>query len=146
MARSNRSPMVNASHRRIVGRLVLFFGRYAELRGGDFGPEGRVGLDSGDYFLPDAAFWLAGVDSGDDSIPTVAVEVRSPDQSLTKLRAKCRGYLRDGSSAAWLIDPQKQTVEVFEGTVVRTLKVGETLTCDAMPGFELPLDKLFAAV
>ena len=87
---------------------------------------------------------MAGTPSGDDTVPTIAVEVRSPRQSLTKLRAKCRGYLRDGSIAAWLIDPQARTVEVFEADVTRVLREGETLTCDVLPGFAVELDWLFS--
>lgn len=141
-----QKPMVNSEHRKLVGRLDLRFGLFSEKRGGDFGPEGRVRLDPRNYYLPDTAYWAPGVDSGDDSTPTVAVEVRSPNQSMAKLREKCGRYLADGSASAWLIDPKARTIEVFEAAGTRTLRAGETLTCDAMPGFELALDELFAVL
>jgi Uma2 family endonuclease len=105
-----QKPMVNSQHRRVVGRLTARLGSYAEPIGGDYGPEGNVGLDDGNEHLPDTAYWAPGVDSGDYSVPTVAVEVRSPNQSMPKLREKCRRYLRAGSSAAWLIDPKARTI------------------------------------
>ena len=145
--RAEQKPMVNADHGRVVGELDGWFFLYKRANGGDLGPERRVRLTgSGDYQLPDAAFWAAGIPSGDDTVPTVAVEVRSPNQSLPKLRKKCLAYLADGSTAAWLIDPDKRTVEVFEGSVVRTLKTGDSLTCEAMPGFELPLAEPFSVL
>jgi Uma2 family endonuclease len=140
-----QKPMVNAQHGRTVARLDHRFILYAEKFGGDYGPERRIGPTTvGNYLLPDTGFWLAGTPSGDDTVPTIAVEVRSPRQSLTKLRAKCRGYLRDGSIAAWLIDPQARTVEVFEADVTRVLRENETLSCDALPGFAVELSWLFS--
>ena len=141
-----QKPMVNSEHRRVVGRLDGHFFLYQRRSGGEFGPEGRVGLDPRNYYLPDTAYWAPGADSGDDSTPTVAVEVRSPNQSVARLREKCRRYLADGSTAAWLIDPRARTIEVFEASGTRTLRKGDTLTCGAMPGFELPLDELFSVL
>ena len=140
-----QKPMVNANHGRTVGRLDGKFFVYVEKYGGDYGPERRTGpTDVGNYLLPDTAFWVAGTPSGDDTVPTVAVEVRSPNQSLTKLREKCLGYLRDGSAAAWLIDPEAKTVQVFEAGATRVLREGETLTCDALPDFSVELTWLFS--
>jgi Uma2 family endonuclease len=141
-----QKPMVSANHGRLIGRLDMRLGIYAEANGGDFGPERNVAVDPENEFLPDTAYWAAGVESGDYSIPTVAVEVRSPNQSMAKLRDKCRRYLGAGTSAAWLFDPKGRTVEVFEAQGVRTLRPGDTLTCEAMPGFELPLAELFGAL
>ena len=140
-----QKPMVNADHSQLVGRLDGHFFVYSEAHGGGFGPEARVSLNSsGDYFLPDTAFWAKGWPRGDDATPTVAVEVRSPRQPLHALRAKCQAYLRDGSEAAWLIDPVARTIEVFDHEGSRTLKAADVLTCGAMPGFELPLSSLFS--
>jgi Uma2 family endonuclease len=141
-----QKPMVSAQHRQLVGRLTTRLGIYGERVGGDYGPEGNVGVDDGNEFLPDTAYWAPGVESGDYSVPTVAVEVRSPNQSLTKLREKCRRYLAAGSAAAWLIDPKARTIEVFEAAGSRSLRSGDTLTSEAMPGFELALDELFAVL
>jgi Uma2 family endonuclease len=145
--RVEQKPTVNAAHRRIVRRLDSLFDRYIEQHGGDAGPEGRVQLEtSGNYQLPDTAYWQAGAVSGDDSIPTVAVEVRSPGQSVAKLRAKCVSFLADGTRECWLIDPEARTLERITSQSRETLKAGDTLAPDAMPGFSLRLSDLFAVL
>jgi Uma2 family endonuclease len=143
--RVEQKPMVNAAHRRVVRRLDALFDEYIETLGGDAGPEGRVALrESGDYLLPDTAYWAPGTPSGDDSLPTLAVEVRSPGQSLQSLRSKALAYLRNGVHECWLIDPEKRTVQVFTPGATRTLKAGDSLASTAMPAFELDLASLFA--
>ncbi len=129
---------------RTVGWLNYKLGGYADPIGGHFGPDQTAELDEMNSYLPATAFWAPGADAGDYSIPTVAIEVCSPNQSMPKLREKCRRYLRAGSSAAWLIDPKARTIEVFEAAGTRTLRAGGTLTCDTMPGFELALDEFFS--
>lgn len=80
-------------------------------------------------------------------MPTVAVEVRSPDESMASQRAKCRLYRQSGVPVVWLVDPRTRTVEIFEddrdGTVLR---IGDTLTTPHLPGFSLPLAELFAVL
>ena len=140
-------PMPDANHRRLSGEFTLQFGVYQRGSGGDFGPEGRTRLRAGLYRLPDTAYWAPGRPAGDDSLPSVAVEVRSPNQSLRDLRDKCRAYRAHGIDAAWLVDPARRVVEVFEGDQDGTiLGAGDTLTSAAMPDFALPLDALFAVL
>ena len=139
--------MANADHRRLSGEFDFRFALMVRTAGGDFGPEGRVRLSTGRYRLPDTAAWAPGVPSGDDSMPTVAVEVRSPDESMASQRAKCRLYRQSGVPVVWLVDPRTRTVEIFEddrdGTVLR---IGDTLTTPHLPGFSLPLAELFAVL
>ena len=144
-----QKPMVSKEHGRLIGELsghLFVYERQIRRTGGVFGPEVRVRLDARNYYLPDNSYWAPEAESGDDSTPTVAVEVRSPNQSMTKLREKCRRYLAAGSAAAWLIDPKARTIEVFEAAGSRSLRSGDTLTSEAMPGFELALDDLFAVL
>ena len=140
-------PMPDGHHRRLSGEFTGVFWSYQKTAGGDLGPEGRVHLRAGLYRIPDTAYWAPGRPAGDDSLPSVAVEVRSPNQSLSDLREKCRAYREYGIDAVWLVDPLRRTVEVFEGAQDGTvLRVGDTLTSAAMPGFALPLAELFAVL
>ena len=139
--------MANRDHRQLTGEFSFRFAVQVRAKGGAQGPEGRVRLRSGRYQLPDAAIWAAGEPNGDDSIPTVAVEVRSPDESMASQRAKCRRYRESGVRVAWLVDPRTRTVEVFEGALDgQVLGVGVTLTTPALPGFALPLAELFSVL
>ncbi len=104
-------------------------------------------FDGTGYRLPDNAYWVAGRDSGSDSTPSVAIEVRSKDQSIRGLRDKCRAFRRNGVDVCWLIDPHARTVEVFEGDRdAEQLAADGTLETVIMPGFSLPLADLFAVL
>jgi Uma2 family endonuclease len=138
-----QKPMVNAGHGRLVRRLDAMFDRHISAHGGDAGPERRVLTPAG-YFLPDTAYWAAGKPSGDDSVPTVAVEVRSPGQSIQVLRDKCAGYLAAGVAECWLIDPEARTLERLPIGDGELLDSKATLVSSAMPEFELRLGELFA--
>jgi len=143
-----QKPMADSKPRRLVGEFDLRFGLYAREHGGDFGPEGRVRLpDRENYRLPDTAFWVAGTPSGDDTLPTVAVEVRSKDQTMNELRAKCRSFRDEGVLICWLIDPVRRIAEVFEGTRdADPVPQDGVLETSHMLGFSLPLAELFAVL
>jgi Uma2 family endonuclease len=54
-------------------------------------------------------------------------------------------YREAGVPLVWLVDPFKQTVEVFTATGERTLTAADTLDGgEVLPGFSLPLAELFA--
>jgi Uma2 family endonuclease len=143
-----QKPMPNSQHGDLVGRITYFLGGYAELHGGKYRPEARVALGlAPNYRLPDTAYWAPGRLSGDDSLPTLAVEVRSPDQTLDELRTKCRFYRANGVDVCWLVDPASRTVEVFEGARdADRLPAEGTLESPLLPGFSVPLAKLFAVL
>jgi Uma2 family endonuclease len=143
-----QKPMPNSQHRKLVKLLIVAIARYEETHGGDSGPEGRVRMPDGSgYRLPDTAYWASGRPSGDDSLPSLAIEVRSPDQTLATTRKKCRAFRANGVDACWLIDPVARTAEVFEGDRDGVqLDANGVLTSQVMPGFELPLRDLFAVL
>jgi Uma2 family endonuclease len=125
---------------------------YRKVHGGRSAVEGRIGFDDPSdtrYLLPDVAYYAPGRPRGDRIMtpPTLAVEIRSPEQSKESQRAKCRYFRTHGVDVAWLVDPDERTVEVFEGlddgTVVRP---GQTLRTGHLPGFELGVNALFAAM
>lgn len=45
--------------------------------------------------------------------PDFVMELRSPSDPLPPLRAKMEEYLAQGAQLGWLIDPERQVVEVF---------------------------------
>jgi Uma2 family endonuclease len=143
-----QKPMPDHIHRRLIRLFDFLFETYIRAHGGDGGPEGRVRLaDGSGYRLPDTAYWAPGRVSGKDSAPSLAVEVRSSDQSMADLRRKCRAFRANGVDCCWLIDPYRRTVEVFEGG-----RDGERLAADqpletaVMPGFSVTQAELWAAM
>ncbi|MEO8541062.1 MAG: Uma2 family endonuclease [bacterium] len=146
-----QKPVTNADHIRIVWRLSAAFFAYAATHGGSGGPEGSVALQDGletDVLLPDFAFWAEGVALGDYPLnpPTLAVEVRSPSQSMAAQREKCEIYVRRGVGEAWLIDPATEQLEVIHpGSTWQLFAGGNTVVeSSSLPGFAMALSAIFA--
>ena len=139
--------LVDRNHRILAGEFAYHFGLLRRAIGGEQGPEGRVRLTTGRRAKPDAAYWLPGIPSGNDSIPTVAVEVRSPDQTMASQRRKCRMYREAGVPVCWLVDPISRTAEVFEAELDgEPLPADGVLRSDVLPGFEISLADLWKAI
>jgi Uma2 family endonuclease len=147
-------PMTNSEHMRLVARLAARFDAYCEQTGGVAGPEGSVLLEGSEgedkmVFLPDMAYWAPGRPFGLYPLtpPTLAVEVRSPGQTLASMRAKCAEYLARGVDLTWLVDPASRTVEVRDvDGGAHTYRVGGILTSAYLPAFALAVDDLFAVL
>jgi len=139
--------VVDRRHGVLVGEMDYHFGGHARGYGGEYGPERRVRLAPNVYRKPDTAYYSAGTPAGDNDIPTLVVEVRSPDETMANQRRKCLMFREHGVLVCWLIDPVSRTVEVFEGE-----RAGERLPADGvletshLPGFSLAITELFAAL
>jgi Uma2 family endonuclease len=79
-------------------------------------------------------------------IPEIAAEVLSPSETPRMIHRKLKQYFEAGVKEVWLVDPDSREVEIWTGTTLpnTALKIGETLTSRLLPGFKLPLKKLFA--
>ncbi len=79
------------------------------------------------------------------TMPDLAVEIKSPDDTYAELREKANYYLSNGAKLVWLVYPQPQRVEVYAvGRPVATLEAGDTLTGGAvLPGFSITVADLF---
>lgn len=72
--------------------------------------------------------------------PDLAVEVLSPDDRPAEVAAMVADYLRAGSSAVWVIDPEGQTVSVHAREGVTRYAAGETLEgAPVLPSLRLPV-------
>ncbi|MFN7918977.1 MAG: Uma2 family endonuclease [Bryobacteraceae bacterium] len=80
--------------------------------------------------------------------PDLAVEVLSPNDSMSATRRKIRQFFAAGTKAAWVIDPENRDAEVWEaGEFARVVRENETLTAPALlPGFEVRLSELLPAL
>ena len=78
--------------------------------------------------------------------PDLAVEIRSPDDTVAQLEAKAVEYLDAGTQLVWLVHPRSRQVKVHRpGHAPVTLSADDTLDGgDVLPGFTLPLARLFA--
>jgi Uma2 family endonuclease len=145
-------PMPDRYHLAVVFEFMgaLYF--YVKQFGGFAGPEGRSEFHDAEdprYLLPDVSYWAPGREVGDSLLtpPTLAIEVRSKDQSRRFLRDKCRYYRSHGVDVAWLIDPYTRSAEVFEGELDgRPVATGGALESPLLPGLRVPLADLWAAI
>jgi Uma2 family endonuclease len=118
------------------------------------GEGGMLRLAPGLVRIPDVSFisWRQLPDRifPDDPIaslyPDLAVEVISAGNTPGEMRRKLRDYFTAGTQLVWFIYPATKSAEVYTGprkrqklTPADSLEGGSVL-----PGFELPLEKLFA--
>ncbi|MGD0090803.1 MAG: Uma2 family endonuclease [Planctomycetota bacterium] len=118
------------------------------------GEAGMMELSPGLVVIPDVAFisWsrLPGGEFPKVPVPRLApdlaVEVLSLSNTAKEMARKRREYFQAGVRLVWEVDPVARTVTVY--TAVQRYKVlsaAETLRGEpVLPGFELPLRKLFA--
>jgi Uma2 family endonuclease len=80
-----------------------------------------------------------------ETIPDLAVEVRSKNDTLAEMLAKVRDYLAAGVRLVWVADPQARTLTAYRrGRKPRVLKEGDTLTAaDIIPGFAMAVQDVF---
>jgi Uma2 family endonuclease len=77
--------------------------------------------------------------------PDLAVEITSPGDRASEIRAKVRDYLARGVRLVWVVDPKKKTVTTHapQSTPV-TLGVDDILDAgDVVPGFTCPVSRIF---
>lgn len=80
--------------------------------------------------------------------PDLMVEVKSPTDSLTKLRGKIQDFLTLGTQVGILIDPEARWVEVYRaGDEAVLLGDGDCLVVpDLLPGWEVAVADLWPLV
>ena len=125
---------------------------------------GRVTAESGYYsqkdrntlLSPDIAFRRLLPDAEPASqrwvplMPDLAVEIKSPSNTLAELRRKAAIYLNHGSQLVWIILPASRSAEVHRLNAPGEIHIdaiepdGALCGEGVLPGFELPLAKLFA--
>lgn len=80
-----------------------------------------------------------------DRAPDLAVEVVSPTDSYSDVRAKVHQYLDAGTRMIVVIDPPTQTVDVYRSRTDRLeLTTNDVLDCgDVVPGWQIPVRDIF---
>ena len=80
--------------------------------------------------------------------PDLVIEILSPSNTAIEMHRKLNLYSEAGVPECWIIDPEEKIVEIYrlEGDRYAPciLRAGDTLESAQFPGFEIPLDVLFA--
>jgi Uma2 family endonuclease len=135
----------------LIGHLFIYFQRNPI---GRFGPEARYRMpgDKRNSRQPDVSVVLdiqtPLVKKGAvPRMPDLAIEIKSPDDSITKLRAKAAYYIANGTRLVWLVYPEQRIIEVYRPDAdVQILIERDTLDGgDVLPGFTLAVKDVFPA-
>ena len=146
----------------VHGRIAIRLGRYLDI----FADEHELGIvtaetgyhpaqDRYNLLLPDVAF--ISFDRSPDpfpeklvpAMPDIAIEIRSPSNTLEELREKAQRYLRLGTSIVWTVLPVEQRVEVCRmnesGEIKREVfGPDDTMSGEnVLPGFSLEVRRIF---
>ncbi|MDE2745951.1 MAG: Uma2 family endonuclease [Chloroflexota bacterium] len=103
---------------------------------------------------PDVAFYSAQTLPLDDDnpsysevVPDLAVEVGSPNDSMSERESRARMWVGHGVPLVWMVHPESRSIDVYRpGQEIETLGVGDQITGhDVIPGFQSAASDLFAA-
>lgn len=83
-----------------------------------------------------------------EDAPDLAVEVLSPDDTASGVRAKIKEYFAAGARLVWIVDlPQREITVYRTGNDAHILTEADTLDGgDVLPGFSTPVRKIFAVL
>jgi Uma2 family endonuclease len=83
---------------------------------------------------------------GVPAMPDLAVEIKSPTDTVRRMREKAAYYLEHGVRLVWLIYPAHRVIEVYQPDAdIEFLTMSDTLTGgDVLPGFAIPVAEIFA--
>ncbi len=80
-----------------------------------------------------------------DGVPSLAVEILSPSNTIEEIDEKVDEYLAAGVPLIWTVHPRNETVTVhYQDRPPEAFDVRQTLSADPhLPGFTVPVAKLF---
>ncbi len=120
------------------------------------GADGMVRLAPGLVRVPDVSF-ISWTQLPDRQLPReaigglhpdLAVEVLSASNTMREMQRKLTEYFAAGAQVVWYLDPQAQAMRVYRSeTDVDVVDIEGTIDGgDLLPGFTLPLARLFEIV
>ena len=112
-------------------------------------PSFLVGVNRDQSRKPDVAFVAGPMPTEPEAIldlvPTLAVEIISPNNTAKEIEDKVAEYLAAGTQLVWLTFPESRMVIAFWADGGAVFKSGDTITAEpVLPGFGRPVSDLFA--
>ena len=79
-------------------------------------------------------------------LPDIAIEIKSPDDTVKQLREKADYYLANGTQLVWLVYPHQRMVEVYslDGDVEILFEDDLLTGGEVLPDFSMPVAEVFA--
>lgn len=115
------------------------------------GPDSTMRMRSGRVRMPDVAFVSKGrLPKTRSPIPTLgpdlAVEIFSESNTASEMAGKLVEYFQSGTRLAWIIDPERRTVAIYQHPDAVFATRGEHELLDGgevLPGLSFPVAELF---
>lgn len=113
----------------------------------------RLERDPDTVLAPDVAFVAAarlprnGIPRGyPELVPDLVVEVTSPDDSASEVKAKVAAWLEYGTREAWVADPDARTLVIHgaEGRTISLTHDDKLAESEVLPALRLPARDCFA--
>jgi Uma2 family endonuclease len=76
-------------------------------------------------------------------VPDLAIEIVSANDTFESLIRKTQRYRSCGTEEVWIVSPGARNVLVYSTRGDRILQEDALLTTDLIPGFEIPVKRLF---
>jgi Uma2 family endonuclease len=149
----------NRHHSRATARIAQLLGDWldrqpsprGEVYDGEAGcilardPETTVGIDVV-YLSPELAAKQSDDTTLIDGVPTLAVEVLSPNDTTEEITEKVRAYLAAGVPLVWVVHPSFRTVTVHKpGEEPELFNVHQELSGDPhLPGLSIRVESIFS--
>jgi Uma2 family endonuclease len=140
------------NHGVIANRIARHLGNYVEAHNLGETPSSDTGYvvsrNPDTVFQPDASFVatprLLSTSKFFPGAPDLAIEVISPSDTYSEVRAKVREYLRGGARMVIVIDADEQAATITTPAGSTELTVDDAISGgDVVPGWSLPLRQLF---
>jgi Uma2 family endonuclease len=148
----------NRLHCRVTTRVAKFLDNWLDEQPGPRGqvltgeagvilernPDSTVGVDV-TYVSADVMARQTEDSTQIEGIPTLAVEILSPNDTFEEVNEKIDTYLAAGVPIVWIIDPYRRTVTVYRpDTEPELFTVRSELAAEPhLPGFRVPVARLF---
>ena len=143
------------THARLQSKLAELVNRFAEPRELAMAFTELRAYFGGAAFVPDVSIYRwdripftddGELEGGFGDPPAIAVEIVSPDQSVTGLVEKCLGFVEQGSEIALLVGPGDRAIlDIRAGGRIRALRGADRIDLSSvLPGFDLTVDDVFA--
>jgi Uma2 family endonuclease len=138
-----------AVHGRIERRLLVAVQKYLDSHpiGEVFGADILYVLGPATKRAPDVSVIMRSIDPDQEiqGAPDIAAEILSASNTRRAMQRKLGQFFATGCKLACIIDPKTGTVEVWESAAgpSRMLRQSDSLETPLLPGFSLPVAKLF---
>lgn len=142
-----------STHAELQALIARYLGNHISTSFSGTGPHPHVYTElrvnvGGASRLPDVAYYVQRPPTNEHDhalvAPDLAIEIRSPSDSLDEQRDKCRWWVAQGSRIALLVDPEARAVEYFDAASWQTYQGSRTMPLrTVLTGFSLTADSIF---